>query len=81
LVFGVGFSDSATAHGTYNALVILWQALNAPAGIYLLQASSPNWGIWCALQALTSFLWANAFAFGASFWKAARHNKPLEPMR
>ena len=72
-VFGVGFSDSATVRGTYDALVILWEVLNAPAGIYVLNISTPDWLLWGVLQSATSFLWANAFAIVASFWKARRH--------
>jgi hypothetical protein len=80
-VFGVGFSDSTTVRGTYDVFVILWKVLNAPAGIYVLHVSAPNWLPWGVLQLVTSFLWANVFALVASIWKARRHNKPLEPTR
>ena len=73
-VFGVGFSDSTSARGMYDALVILWASLNAPAGIYILHVSEPNWPLWGGLQLVTSFLWANAFAFVVSFWKASSSN-------
>ena len=71
-VFGVGFSDSATVRGMYDALIILWQVFNTPAGIYVLQISTPNWPLWGVIQLATSFFWANAFAFVASLWKAHR---------
>ena len=71
-VFGVGFSDSAAVRGTYDSLVILWEVLNAPAGIYVLNISEPDWRLWGVLQLITSFLWANSFAIVASFWKTRR---------
>lgn len=71
-VFGVGFSDSSTVRGTYDALIVLWQVLNAPAGIYVLQFSTPNWPLWGVIQLATSFFWANVFAIVASFWKVHR---------
>lgn len=80
-VFGVGFSDSTTDRGAYDALVILWKVLNAPAGIYVLHVSPPDWLLWGVLQLGTSFLWANVLALVASIWKARRHHKPLEPTR
>ncbi len=67
--FSAGFSDSTTIHGTYNALVILWEILNAPAGIYLLHATEPSWVVWGVIQVLTSFLWAKAFTLVALFLK------------
>jgi hypothetical protein len=80
-VFGVGFSDSKMVHETYSALAVLWQILNAPAGIYVLNVVEPNWAVFCLLQAITSFVWANAFGLIVSFWKLRRRNKPLEPTR
>ena len=80
-VFGVGFSDSSEVRETYSMLVILWQVLNAPAGIYVLKVAEPNWAVFASLQVITSFVWANAFGLMFSFWKARRHNKPLEPTR
>lgn len=80
-VFGVGFSDSSMVHETYSVLVVFWQILNAPAGIYALQVTEPNWAAFVLLQAFTSFVWANALAVMISCWKARRHNKPLEPTR
>jgi hypothetical protein len=71
-VFGVGFSDSATVRGTYDVLLMLWQVLNAPAGIYVLHISTPNWPLWGVFQLATSFFWANAFAIVASWWWAHR---------
>ena len=71
-VFGAGFSDSATVRGTYDMLLILWQILNAPAGIYVLHISTPNWPLWGVIQLATSFFWANAFAIVASLWRTHR---------
>ncbi len=71
-IFGVGFSDSALTHASYSILVIIWEILNAPAGIYILQVSEPSGGLWLLLQVLTSFLWANSYALVASYWKASK---------
>ncbi len=80
-VFGVGFSDSKMLHGTYSVLVVLWEALNAPAGIYVLKVAEPNWAVFGALQVITSFIWTNTIGLMVSFLKVRRHNKPLEQTR
>lgn len=76
-VLGVGFTDSSTVRETYSALVILWQVFNAPAGIYILHVTVPNWTAFGLLQVVTSFVWANALGLMVSFWKARMQNKPM----
>ena len=80
-VFGVGFSDYKMLHDTYSVLVFLWQVLNAPAGIYALHVTEPSLTVFGLLQAITSFVWANAYGLMVSLWKARKHNKPLVPTR
>jgi hypothetical protein len=76
-VFGVGFSDSEAIKTTYRVFVYAWQVLNAPAGVYVFQVKTLNWGVFGVLQLLTSFLWANVIAIVASRWETNRHNQSL----
>ena len=43
---GVGFSDSVQVHNIYNALVVVWEIFNVPAGVYILHVKEPNWLLW-----------------------------------
>jgi len=76
---GIGFTEFSATCDVYAVLTLIWQALNAPAGIYLLHSSPPNWTIWVGLQLFTSFLWANVFVLGVSALSKRRHDKPFEP--
>lgn len=76
-VFGVGFSSSEAAKDTYSIIVYVWQALNAPAGLYVFDAQNVDWNLFLLLQMVTSFIWANVIAFVAFGWKAYRHNQSL----
>lgn len=74
----VGFSDSTQFRSLYNALVVVWEIFNAPAGLYLLRVQQPNWALFGVLQLFTSFLWANLIALFISKWKAHRHNTAVK---
>ena len=69
MVFSVGFSDSETLKESYNWVVILWKILNAPAS-YVLEHPDSNGFIYIFIQIITSFLWANIYAFVWSRIKA-----------
>ncbi len=71
-VFAAGFSDSTTMHETYSGLVVLWQLLNAPAGIYALQVAAPDAVIYGLLQLVSSFIWANGYMLIVYYWKLRR---------
>lgn len=71
-VFGAGFSDSSAVHSGYTVLVMIWQILDAPAGPYILHATSPNGWLLSLLQLLTSFIWANIVVLILALWKARR---------
>ena len=73
-VLGVGFSGSEAAKDTYGIVVYAWQALNAPAGLYVFHAQNVDWTLFLLLQVVTSFIWANLIALAISAWKTYAHN-------
>ena len=76
MVFGVGFSESELIKIGYGWLFKLWQILNAPAS-YLTYYTDINVWLWIPTQIITSFVWANIYAF---LWSLIRgHNKSSKP--
>ncbi|HEY6095238.1 MAG TPA: hypothetical protein VIU93_09840 [Gallionellaceae bacterium] len=74
-VLGIGFSDSGVAKSAYTFFVYVWQALNAPAGIYFYQSKTLDLALFGFLQLLTSFSWSYMFVKSVSRWKAYKRSK------
>jgi len=66
VVFGVGFSDSASTKEIYGWLVQAWKIFDYPAS-YILDHPNSNGFLFIGIQLVTSFVWANIYAFSWSY--------------
>ena len=69
MVFGVGFSESVAVKEGYVWLVNIWKLSNFPA-TYIFYYPDSSGIIYIIIQTLTSFIWANIYAFIWSKYKA-----------